>query len=69
MPPPLVGGVVPTPRATVGRTSAVEGRKVYVRDAWESTTEAERARYNVHTFADFARIKQSVQRTLNRNKA
>ena len=29
----------------------------------------ERARYNVHTFADFARIKQSVQRTLNRNKA
>ena len=54
---------------TVGRTDAVEGRKVYVRDAWESTTEAERARYNVHTFADFARIKQSVQRTLNRNKA
>lgn len=47
-------------------SAAVEGRKVYVKDAWEATTEAERAKYNVHTLADFTRIKQSVQRTLNR---
>lgn len=47
-------------------SAAVEGRKVYVKDAWEATTEAERVKYNVHTLADFTRIKQSVQRTLNR---
>jgi len=47
-------------------SAAVEGRKVYVKDAWEATTEAGRAKYNVHTLADFTRIKQSVQRTLNR---